>query len=212
VNPRNPIPAPNARPEHGSDHFAAPLGSSRSGHLRSIHGSGEHRVSTGCYRHPRHRRPPVLGHEMGTSPALLGSDKARVERGGDSDRHRLGGPPYPTVHLRTVGAGGGLQHDTRDRIGADDSSDPCRWLTRSCWGLRQLSLCTSHGARRGSVGARGCDRRKEESSEMLGGDPRMNHAMRDRLSSSPMYAWSWDRQNRDSRASDGSSTTLERCE
>lgn len=123
----------------------------------------------------------------------------------------LVGPPIPTVHLRAVGAGGGRQHDTRDRIGADDSSDPCRWPTRSCWGLRQLSLCTSHGARRGSVGARGCDRRKEGSSEMLGGDPRMDHAMRDRLTSSPMYAWSWDRQNRDSHAPDGSSTTLERC-
>ena len=34
----------------------------------------------------------------------------------------------------------------------------------------------------------------------------------DRITSSPMYAWSWDRQNRDSRAPDGSSTTLERCE
>jgi hypothetical protein len=61
--------------------------------------------------------------------------KLALSVGGDRHRHRLGGPPYPTVHLRAVGAGGGVQHDTRDRIGADDSSDPCRWPTRSCWGL-----------------------------------------------------------------------------
>ena len=34
----------------------------------------------------------------------------------------------------------------------------------------------------------------------------MDHAMRDRLTFSPMYAWSWDRQNRDSHASDDSSS------
>jgi hypothetical protein len=40
----------------------------------------------------------------------------------------------------------------------------------------------------------------------------MDYAMKDRLTFGPIYAWSWDRQNRDSRASDDSSTKLERCE
>jgi hypothetical protein len=40
----------------------------------------------------------------------------------------------------------------------------------------------------------------------------MDHAISDRLIFGSRYAWSWDRQNRDSRASDDSSTKLERCE
>jgi hypothetical protein len=39
VNPRNPIPARNAQPEEWGDHFAAPLGSSRSGRLRFMNGA-----------------------------------------------------------------------------------------------------------------------------------------------------------------------------
>jgi hypothetical protein len=38
VNPRNLILARNAHPEERGDHFAAPLGSSRSGRLRFMNG------------------------------------------------------------------------------------------------------------------------------------------------------------------------------
>jgi hypothetical protein len=51
VNPRNPIPAPNARPEDGGDHFAAPLGSSRSGRLRFTNGA--HRIAIRADLHLR---------------------------------------------------------------------------------------------------------------------------------------------------------------
>ena len=59
MNLRNPIPAPNARPEDGGDHFAAPLGSSRSGRLRFTNGA--HRIAIRADLHLRglyraHRR------------------------------------------------------------------------------------------------------------------------------------------------------------
>ena len=66
MNPRNPIPAPYARPEDGGDHFAAPLGSSRSGRLRFTNGA--HRIAIradlhlrGLYRARIGDRMPILG-------------------------------------------------------------------------------------------------------------------------------------------------------
>jgi len=66
VNPRNPIPARNARPEDRGDHFAAPLGSSRSGRLRFANGA--HRIAIqadlhlrGLYRARFEDRMPIVG-------------------------------------------------------------------------------------------------------------------------------------------------------
>jgi hypothetical protein len=39
VNPRNFMPAHYTQPEERADHFAAPLGSSRSGRLRFLNGA-----------------------------------------------------------------------------------------------------------------------------------------------------------------------------
>jgi hypothetical protein len=62
VNPRNPIPAPNARPEDGGDHFAAPLGSSRSGRLRFTNGA--HRIAIRADLHLRGLYCARIGDQM----------------------------------------------------------------------------------------------------------------------------------------------------
>jgi hypothetical protein len=66
VNPRNPIPARNAWPEDRGDHFAAPLGSSRSGRLQFTNGA--HRIAIradlhlrGLYRARIGDRMPIVG-------------------------------------------------------------------------------------------------------------------------------------------------------
>jgi hypothetical protein len=70
VNPRNLIPTPNAHPEERGDHFAAPLGSSRSGRLRFINGA--HRIvvrsdprERGLYRARFGDRMPTVGVQGG---------------------------------------------------------------------------------------------------------------------------------------------------
>jgi hypothetical protein len=70
VNPRNLIPARNAHPEEWGDHFAAPLGSSRSGRLRFLNGA--HRIvvrsdprERGLYRAHFGSRTPTMGVQGG---------------------------------------------------------------------------------------------------------------------------------------------------
>lgn len=70
VNPRNPIPARNAQPEERDDHFAAPLGSSRSGRLRFT--GGAHRLlvradarERSLYRARFGSRAPTVGARGG---------------------------------------------------------------------------------------------------------------------------------------------------
>jgi hypothetical protein len=66
VNPRNLIPARNAQPEEWGDHFAAPLGSSRSGRLRFMNGAHRTVVRSdprerGLYRARFGSRTPTVG-------------------------------------------------------------------------------------------------------------------------------------------------------
>jgi hypothetical protein len=128
VNPRNLIPARNAQPEEWGDHFAAPLGSSRSGRLRFMNGAHRTVVRSdprerGLYRARFGSRTPTVGVQGRDRTISWFSDRRMAQLPVGACRRGCGQLKHPLGHQSSRQ---GLQVSRRHARVASRFSSPWR--------------------------------------------------------------------------------------